>query len=906
MSLFLVLASQLVEPTSAGASGEVSITRVLYYHQGGAGGGGGGDENSGDRLLAAISLDDGSRVEAWQGDQPPQVDPCRYDVVVLVDAVLNASARSALIAHREAGGGVVFVAGPRVASEPQLLVDLGVIAPTAVDKVQNGTEAAVAKVNVSVNPFAWIDWNSCPEFSKYTRLPHAPGDLGSGAVVAPLVKKPRDDSETLDPDPLVLHLPSGDHSRGETFVVAGWLADPSLRAQHLWPYFNYFAYSLVALAAGKSPAPYADWEHSPVPHAAASIPWTIAVVGLVAATFLLFRRQRARSKRMTAANIPGTTATPEVSAEASTEGEGGEPRLMKDEEINDWEEIGYHRQLAGFLFALFMALILLGPQLLLTLWIYPQYVMPFPQAAGYMSFTTRFFEAFWLFLDFGTSTAAAKFFAQYRVKHPRRALRYVQIYVWWQFLSGAGQFAFVSVVGMFVFPRAQYAHMSWFFVLHSMIQFPGFMAVVIYFFQGAQKLDTAQLLQVLKTVVFTFAFQYVMILVGRAAFGARVEYGEAFGAVVGMALGSWLSEFAFFALSYSMFRKQGYRGSSLFRVDFTGVELKETFKYGLRLVAGNVWVPLVWFLQVIVLSLHVTDYSSEMAYFDMAYTLTQVMALVGLYLEGMMPPVSEALGNDKRKLLDLGMVEMVRTMNWLRYFVGAAMLVVGQRIIVGFAGPTWERATVYFGGLLLHAFLGPWSWAGDRVFQGTGRTDLNLYTWILEQGVRAVAMLLLIPRFGVIGVVHAYNLALATKDVTVWILIRRKIWHGPWYPWKMFVAPAAAAALTWLTLESFARGVWAGDALTTIAVVLVSVFGGLFLNAFLNGLFGTWDSHLLADFARAAGMVKTVGFFARGLYGLAALGAKASPLREFNAVAIYEEAMAEAAQLTREKRVLDV
>lgn len=916
----------------------------------------------------------------------------RYDVIVVVDpardALLdpgNATALATVLrGFVERGGGLVLVGGPRVAGSPVLLELLGFLRPGQLSGVANNTEDAITGTNASVNPFTTIDWNSCPAIARYTVLPHDPAALGPGCRVS-ILKRPRDDSETLDPHPLVLDRGVGS---GRMFLVAPWLASAELQALHLWPYFNYFVYSLLARAGGDTPAGFADWQYSPVPHAIEQVLWIFMIGGLVLFTVLVVHRQRKRSRQALDAealakiaeeagetdvrqpagpgvesapapgkipledappedvppeNAPSENAPPGVSppgaspseaspskerlgADASTTGASStaaspieatreapepgapRPRLLAEDEIDEWEEIGYHRQLAGFLFALFMSLLVIGPQLVLTLWIYPNYILPFPQAAGYYSFVLRFFEAFWLFLDFGTSVAAAKFFAQYRVHEPEKAVRYVQIYIWWQLVSGIGQFATVSVIGLFVFPHTQYAHMSWFFILHSMIQFPGFLAVLLYFFQGVQKLDTAQFLEVLKTVLFTFLFQYVMIMVMRAAFRTQPRFGEVFGAVVGMAIGGWISEFVFFGVSFRLFKKQGYAGTTLFRIDFTKAEIKETFKYGARLVAGNVWVPLVWFLQVILLSIHVTDYSSEMAYFEMAYTISQVMALVGLYLNGMMPPISEAIGNDKRKLLDLGVVELLRVTNWLCYFIGVAMLVVGNRIILGFSGPTWSRATVYFLGLLLHAVMGPYSWAADRIFQGTGRTDLNLYTWILEQGVRAVAVILLIPRVGVMGVVYAYNLALASKDVAVWILIRRKIWHGKVYPWKTFVAPALSAGIILLVFESLARVLWDGGILTTLVLVLATVLGGIYLSAFLAGFFGLWDDHTLADFAKAARMVHGVGGLARALYKCAEVGATRchSPFHKLSPIDIYDAAMAEARALTREKRVLDV
>ncbi|MBD3349938.1 MAG: oligosaccharide flippase family protein [Candidatus Lokiarchaeota archaeon] len=872
-----------------------------------------------DPILTAMSLDDSFNITnddliIQEADSGLDL-LLEFDIITLVDPILESGDIDKIMEFVDNGGGLIYICGPEQSNRQVQLVDFEIIQPSGMSKISNNTEKAIPNVNkTDTNIFDSIDWNSAPNMQNYTILPASPLDLGSDYIID-ISKEPIDDSISQVTDPLIMHR---SQSSGIFIVFTAWLGEDSLESQHLWPYFNYLVYSSVIYSIQSQPLAYADWKYSPVPHLFARVFWTSMVSVLLIVTIYIYKRKRNQSKSRIdesflskiAEEKPEDEKTETQSTDehkkVGTEILDEQPRLMKEEEVDEWEEIGYHRQLSGFLFTLFMSFILLGPQVLLTLYIYPNFILPYPQAAGYYSFVTRFFEAFWLFLDFGTSTAAAKFFAQYRVKQPRKAIRYMQIYIYWQLLSGVGQFAAVSMIGLYVFPYTKYAHMSWFFILHSMIQYPGFLAVFMFFFQGVQRLDLAQFLEIIKYVLFNLLFQYIMVIIFRLIFNLFPMYGQVFGAVVGLAIGSWISEFVFFALGFHLFKKQGYEGKNLFRLDFGKDEIKETFKYGIRLVVGNVWVPLVWFLQVILLSIHISDYSSEMAFFDLAYMLSQTMSLVGIYLGGMMPPISESLGNGKKKLFELGIVEMLRIMNWICYSFGAILLIIGDRIIIGFSGPTWERATIYFSGLLIHALMGPYSWAGDRIFQGTGRTDLNLYTWIIEQSIRAVGYLVLIPTIGMEGVIIAYNLGLAVKDILVWILIRRIFWKGKFYTWKTFIAPLLSAVCLYFSIESIARVIWNGNLLTTIIVVVISIFGGIYLSTFYNGFFGLWDDNTLKDFKKAADMVNGIGFMARGLYKTAEFAAKKtkSPFFGIHEIDIYEDAMKEAVELTHEKRVL--
>ncbi len=388
-----------------------------------------------DPFLTALSVDKPLKIienewgifQAGNGQQLLE----SYNVVILVDPILNASTMAILRDYWNLGGGILYICGPHQAGNPQNLIDFGIIRPVSVGSVQNSSESAIVRVNSSkTNPYTSIDWNSCPEVTNYTELPYLPENLGENVVVD-LSKRPRDDSEVLAPQPIYLRVQNG----GQMVVSAGWLAEKDLKTQHLWPYFNYFVYSMVRVASQESKLNYADWQYSPVPHRLEQILWTTMVGALIVFTIFIYSRQKKKSRQALdqealekiareaeEENLPETSISPEsgelqplaheeveaiipeveeitIVAEGiesfpdmTTETGKGEPRLMKEEEINEWEEIGYHRQLSGFLFALFMALFLLGPQLLLTLWLYPVYILPFPQAAGDLNDLLRGFS----------------------------------------------------------------------------------------------------------------------------------------------------------------------------------------------------------------------------------------------------------------------------------------------------------------------------------------------------------------------------------------------------------------------------------------------------------------------------------------------------------------------------------
>ena len=72
--------------------------------------------------------------------------------------------------------------------------------------------------------------------------------------------------------------------------------------------------------------------------------------------------------------------------------------------------------------------------------------------------------------DVGTSFALAKYFAQYRVKNPDKSIHYIQIFIWWQILTGMVQIILIALIGAIIFPQTNLAHMTWIFISYSIAQ----------------------------------------------------------------------------------------------------------------------------------------------------------------------------------------------------------------------------------------------------------------------------------------------------------------------------------------------------------------------------------------------------------------------------------------------------
>ena len=92
----------------------------------------------------------------------------------------------------------------------------------------------------------------------------------------------------------------------------------------------------------------------------------------------------------------------------------------------------------------------------------------------------------------GTSVAFIKYLSRHRVDDPKRGIKFGQVFVWWQALSGAVQVALVVALASTMAPKSVYALYAWTVIIHAFIQVPGFLQVMRHALTGFQRHDYAR------------------------------------------------------------------------------------------------------------------------------------------------------------------------------------------------------------------------------------------------------------------------------------------------------------------------------------------------------------------------------------------------------------------------------
>ena len=467
--------------------------------------------------------------------------PAQADVFVLNGTVPDPAGLAAAV---RAGRGLVLVLGPAVtAADAAVLLDRpaglqALTTTTSIDQAAGVEDALVRE----------ILWNSAPQVRERAPL--------QGVTLEPLV-------EGYGTAELILGRTQVGH--GAVYLLTPYLDAANNPQIQQWSYFNYLVYHLVARAAHTAPLSFADYPASPVPHARERdilllLLWLVLLGAVLA--FVLVRRY--------------SKAHPEALDALVADRE----KYAAREAGTDWEEVGFHRPLGGFLLALMMGLFLFIPLIVYQNLILPVYILPSAQALGLWGRVTQFFQVAWWFFDMGTSAAFIKYLSEYRVSDPRKGIMYGQLFVWWQALSGAVQVGLVVALASTLVPRSAYAIYAWSIVIHTFIQLPGFYQIVRHAMTGLQRFDYAQVQDLALNVLLPIVTQPLIVLAMYAWGQANPAFGAATGGLLGLGIAAYAGELLAFLLGLWLYRRLGYGVKVLFLAHFDWETIRSSFRFG--------------------------------------------------------------------------------------------------------------------------------------------------------------------------------------------------------------------------------------------------------------------------------------------------------------------------------------
>jgi O-antigen/teichoic acid export membrane protein len=675
--------------------------------------------------------------------------------------------------------------------------------------------------------------------------------------------------------------------RPTSFVINAILErDQSNPQFQQWAYFNYLVYHLVSRAAGETPLSFADYPGSPLPHTAERNALWLVLAVLNITSFGAFFLVRRYSKRH-----------PEVLQQIVVDRATFEAR----EAHSEWEEVGFHRPLSGFLVALSIGLILFIPLIIYQNLILPVYILPSAQALGIWGRVMQFFNFAWLFFDMGTSIAFVKYLSQYRVTDPGKGIQYGQVFIWWQALSGAVQVALVVALASTLAPRSAYALYAWSVILHAFIQVPGFWQVMRHALNGFQRQDYARYLDMGLNMVFPMIVQPIFVSLAYAWGKAHPQFGGAMGGLLGMGIAAYAAEMLTFFLGWWLYRRVGYNIKVLFLAHFDWEVVKSSFRFGVFEMLGSLAWAVGQASEVWITQARLINYAEIWGNWGLAQNFIFAFNVTQTLNDGTMPAISEAISHGKKILSQYYSVMLYKWNGLVSFFLGAVLLAVADRFILGASGPEFVRAARYVIPLTIWGTFQYPSWVGDNVQLGSNRPYLKSILVFSEQVIRVVLALILLERLQINALILAYFVGLFSKGIAAYFINHKTCYPQRFFFWQSLAAPLLAAGVHFSVLRWLTGLIWQGDAISSMLIFLIGILPSYPLYMFLYGLFGGWDIDTLEELHRAVALTGFMRPVVWLIWKSTDLGARLSPLHNRFPIHIRPAAMLEAQELTAAK-----
>jgi O-antigen/teichoic acid export membrane protein len=261
------------------------------------------------------------------------------------------------------------------------------------------------------------------------------------------------------------------------------------------------------------------------------------------------------------------------------------------------------------------------------------------------------------------------------------------------------------------------------------------------------------------------------------------------------------------------------------------------------------------------------------------------------FTDSLIPTISEAINTGKTRLFEYSISAGLRYGSLYGLCIAALLASASSPFVKAFVSPQWHQAAVFlpffaFWGYLIH----PTHIAGS-VLLGAGRPGVYSITIIVEQVIRLILMILLIPVYQFWGILLAYLFPIMIKNTLAWALIWKKVIRFKIYWCPVLVSPSLAALCVGLFTTLAGLWYWTLPQPWLEIFFCFNILFSLPLVFLFNGIMGGWDADGLEELQLAAKMTGVMRRPVSVLVGLARVGQFFSPLNRFGAIPIRSEAI---------------
>ncbi len=580
-----------------------------------------------------------------------------------------------------------------------------------------------------------------------------------------------------------------------------------------------------------------------------------------------------------------------------------------------WQVINIHRPIASFWFNYVFLLAAAVPALLMYSWLLPSVILPFPDAFGYQSLVVNFFGLFFSIMDLATGPACERFVAQHGEINPRKALKYVQFFVWFQMFTGAAQVTMVAVFCFTMVVNTNLNYAMWFFLTYSLTQFPGMLGAFNSTLKGYQRFDKANVVDLVQTILFETVTQLVFIILGRWVGSQYPALGELYGATIGYIIGKYLDDFIAMMLAgkylSNVLKPYGFRLRDAVVPDFGLDVAKESLVYGMKLLGSTVISAATDYITLMMMIAWLPNYIFIIGLVQLAKDIAGIVGTKYSYSS----LISESYNNGKKALAKYSITQYWNSWWYLGFFLAMQITIMLPPIFDKLGG-NFQMTAVIIPIYILPRLLVTPAVMGADVCQAVNKPEYRTWGIVSEKVTKMLTVFLFLSPWGfrnIFGETSLLTLYIL-HDIPAYIvigfvefgLVSKKCVRVKINLWQT-IGAGTLATLPLIPIDLLFVWVfntaWVatdgslGVAIAIIAVGLLSLFAlfpvvVFFTYAFLGGM----DSRGLEHFGNAVTLTGPSKPFVTMFYKAAKAGFKISPIKDRFRTP-WEEADREAAEL---------
>lgn len=562
-----------------------------------------------------------------------------------------------------------------------------------------------------------------------------------------------------------------------------------------------------------------------------------------------------------------------------------------------WENIGFHRPIAGMFYQLPFTLITAILGLALMSFIF-NLLYPFPESMGYKAAATGIFGLMFYTFDLGTMNIINRFVGEASIKDPARMVQFIQYFVWYQMISGLVQTTAISIYALYFVPESQLGYAVWIILIFSTVQYPGFLGIFRGVLDTLQQFHKVTVLNFIAGEVFQRLTEIGFVILGRWWGMNDPAIGEIMGIAIGAVIGTYVDDFIATAVSAHYFSKMmarhGFTARDCFRHDFDRTLVKTCLIWGVKSGIPNFFWTLNGFLSLMLWLTHVPQYT----------TFAALAGFAGMFggMMGMSPPlggaVSEAYFNGKVKLVQFYIHQSILVTGMLQFLmlsIGLTIVMVFEPVLLAFGLQYYLLSVVFIIPRMVRDSQQPYNNFAEHTITQTGHINFQTAIDIFEAGAAIlswyiiIAWLQLPQQLGIVAIAWimpcAELPAILAKVLASLVYVHKRIFplRVPWV--RAFAMPAVAMGITLGIMYTFVSLVFhpLNDAFGVVAALVPSIAFLVLVVPFviffpLTVLLGSWDDETLETFRRATRMAGMGKLFMVPMVAILTWVAARSPL----------------------------